>query len=145
MMQRSFALFATNRICYDGCIPLFSGTPFQVFLSHVSIRSGFAVTEIYPILILDIFDQSSAHITYLSKVDSWILTAHESLCDQPTSILGNIAPGEADLVAGAPWLDPQFVSCSRLAAQSSLFLITFGADANTDFDGYIRLVRHSQT
>lgn len=46
-------------------------------------------------------------LSTVPKSIAGILTAHNSLCYQKTSILGNIARGEADLVAGAPWPDPQ--------------------------------------
>lgn len=53
-----------------------------------------------------------------------ILTAHKSICDRTTSILGKIARGEADLLLESLGRIHNPISCSRLAAQSSLFLIT---------------------
>lgn len=72
-----------------------------------------------------------------------ILTAHKSLCDRTTLILGKIARGEANLVAGKPWPDPQSYKLLSTCRAIITVLDNFGADANTDFDGYIRLGRES--
>lgn len=69
--------------------------------------------------------------------------AHESLCEHPPSILGNIARGEADLVAGVPWAGLQ--SYKLLSTGRTIIIIpdNFGTDGNTDFNSYIRLVHYS--
>lgn len=72
-----------------------------------------------------------------------ILTAHKSLCDRTTSILGNIACGKVDLVAGEPWPDPQSYKLLSTCRAIITVLDNFGADAKPDFDGYIRLGRES--
>lgn len=72
-----------------------------------------------------------------------ILTAHKSLCDRTTLTLSKIARGEADLVAGESWPNPQSYKLLSTCRAIITILDNFGADANPDFDGYIRLGRES--
>lgn len=58
-------------------------------------------------------------------------------------ILGKIARGEADLVAGEPWPNPQSYKLLSTCRAIITILDNFGADANADFDGYVRLGRES--
>ncbi|MCJ1344703.1 hypothetical protein MMC31_002906 [Peltigera leucophlebia] len=60
----------------------------------------------------------------------------------PKSI-GKIARGEANLVAGQPWPDPQSYKLLSTCRAIITVLDNFGADANADFDGYVRLGRES--
>lgn len=69
-----------------------------------------------------------------------ILTAQKSLCDRTTLILVEIARGEADLVAGAPWPNPQSYKLLSTYRAIITILDNFAADTNPTLTAILGLV-----